>query len=42
VQVASRKEGAVSLLVDGRFTDQAARQQIASAWVWEMRETTAD
>jgi hypothetical protein len=39
VHVASRKQGAVRVLVDGRFTDQELRRQIASAWVWEMHES---
>lgn len=40
VHVASRRARAVRLLVDGRFTDQKLRQQIASAWTWEMQEST--
>jgi len=37
-QVAGRERSSVHLLVDGWFTDQTARQQIASAWVWKMHE----
>jgi hypothetical protein len=39
-QVAGRKQGGVRLLVDGRFTDQRARQEIAGAWLWEMDKAT--
>jgi hypothetical protein len=35
IQVASRERNSVRLLVDGRYTSQKDRQQVASAWVWE-------
>jgi hypothetical protein len=40
LQVAEGERGPIRLLVDGRFTDQKARQQIAGAWVWEMQKAT--
>ena len=40
LQVAVRERGVVRILVDGRFTDQRTRRQIAGAWVWEMQKAT--
>jgi hypothetical protein len=39
VQVASREEGAIRLLVDGRYTDPDGRTEVPTAWVWEMPGT---
>jgi hypothetical protein len=36
VQVASRERGAARLLVDGTYTRQKTRDEVATAWVWEM------
>lgn len=36
VYVASREQGAARLLVDGRYTRQANRDEVSTAWVWEM------
>jgi hypothetical protein len=41
VQVASRERGVVRLLVDGRYTDQANRKVVATAWVWQKAQTDA-
>lgn len=38
VQVASRERGAARLLVDGRYTRQKERDEVSTAWVWEMSE----
>lgn len=35
--VASRGKDAAQLLVDGRYTRQKHRDEIATAWVWEMQ-----
>ena len=39
-QMAGRERPGVRLLVDGRFTDQRTRQQVAGAWVWDMQKAT--
>lgn len=41
VHVASRKKGAARLLVDGRYTREAKRDEVSTAWVWEMPSAPA-